>query len=118
LWNFNFFLIFILGTTGIPSIKGLAFQHVPKHMRRRAVSHNPKRLPKRLQAIHKSQMEKCSGQSSSKKPKKPSRKYRRRPSNLLQEYNRRQREHKWLETHIWHAKRYIMNNFKIHLINF
>ena len=31
--------------------------------------------------------------------------YRRKPKNLLEEYTRRQREHVWLETHIWHAKR-------------
>ncbi len=27
---------------------------------------------------------------------------------MLAEYNRRQRKHKWLETHIWHAKRFHM----------
>lgn len=42
------------------------------------------------------------------KGKRPSRKFRRRPSNLLQEYNRRQRKNAWLETHIWHAKRFHM----------
>ena len=40
--------------------------------------------------------------------KRPSRKHRRRPSNLLKEYLRRQRSKKWLETHIWHAKRFHM----------
>merc|ERR1711874_228767 len=40
--------------------------------------------------------------------KRPSRKHRRRPSNLLQEYNRRQGDKVWLETHIWHAKRFHM----------
>ena len=40
--------------------------------------------------------------------KRPSRKHRRRPSNLLKEYLRRQRRKKWLETHIWHAKRFHM----------
>ncbi len=44
--------------------------------------------------------------------KRPSRKHRRRPSNLLQEYARRQRQrrHAWLETHIWHAKRFHMTD--------
>jgi len=37
--------------------------------------------------------------------KKKSRHHRRQPKNLLEEYNRRQRKHVWLETHIWHAKR-------------
>lgn len=38
----------------------------------------------------------------------PSRKYRRKPANLLIEYNRRQKAFVWLETHIWHAKRFHM----------
>lgn len=38
----------------------------------------------------------------------PSRYHRRRPSNLLQDYQRRQRKNIWLETHIWHAKRFHM----------
>lgn len=42
------------------------------------------------------------------KGKRPSRKYRRKPSNLLMEYNRRQLTTMWLETHIWHAKRFHM----------
>ena len=37
--------------------------------------------------------------------KKKSRRWRRKPKNLLEEYARRQRKHAWLETHIWHAKR-------------
>ena len=40
--------------------------------------------------------------------KVPSRKHRRRPKNLLAEYNRRKRSKIWLETHIWHAKRFHM----------
>jgi len=40
--------------------------------------------------------------------KRPSRRHRRRPRNLLQDYERRKRKHAWLETHIWHAKRFHM----------
>ena len=40
--------------------------------------------------------------------KRPSRRHRRRPGNLLQDYIRRQNTHVWLETHIWHAKRFHM----------
>ena len=40
--------------------------------------------------------------------KRPSRRHRRRPGNLLQDYIRRQNRHVWLETHIWHAKRFHM----------
>lgn len=77
------------------------------------MSHNAKRMPRRLREAHKTQMEK-SGKPGV--PKRPSRKYRRRPHNLLSEYKRRQRTNLWLETHIWHAKRFHMTEkwgFKI-----
>lgn len=34
--------------------------------------------------------------------------HRKRPKQLLLEYNRRQNDKFWLETHIWHAKRFRM----------
>ncbi|XP_011504247.1 PREDICTED: ribonucleases P/MRP protein subunit POP1 [Ceratosolen solmsi marchali] len=83
----------------------LIFQKLPVHMRRRVMSHNAKRMPRRLRASHLSQMNKS---GLPPKSKRPSRKYRRRPYNLLLEYNRRQRNKFWLETHIWHAKRFQM----------
>lgn len=83
----------------------LAFQKLPVHMRRRAMSHNVKRLPCRLREMHLNQLKK-SGQAP--KLKTPSRKHRRRPRNLLEEYARRRRRVQWLETHIWHAKRFHM----------
>lgn len=83
----------------------LAFQKLPIHMRRRVMSHNVKRLPCRLREMHINQLKK-SGLGT--KPKTPSRKHRRRPKNLMEEYVRRQRRVKWLETHIWHAKRFHM----------
>ncbi|XP_017268731.1 ribonucleases P/MRP protein subunit POP1 [Kryptolebias marmoratus] len=87
------------------------FQALPKHMRRRAMSHNTKRLPRRLRDVANRMREK-SLQASSKKKKEPaknkSRKARRRHGNLLLEFNRRQRKNIWLETHIWHAKRFHM----------
>nr|XP_050032322.1 ribonucleases P/MRP protein subunit POP1-like [Dermacentor andersoni] len=79
----------------------LISQQVPRHMRRRTVSHDKRRLPKRLQ-------EKLAHEPDPPKGKRPSRKHRRRPRNLLAEYARRQRRHVWLETHIWHAKRFKM----------
>ncbi|KAG8276119.1 Ribonucleases P/MRP protein subunit pop1 [Homalodisca vitripennis] len=88
-----------------PQNKHLAFQRMPKHLRRRAMSHNVKRMPRRLREVHLNQLEK-SGLPI--KGKRPSRKFRRRPSNLLQEYNRRAAAATWLETHIWHAKRFHM----------
>lgn len=88
-----------------PLRTGLIFQKMPKHMRRRIMSHKVRRVPKRLREAYQSQLEKCGLPPSTKRP---SRKYRRRPSNLLQEYNRRQKKFIWLETHIWHAKRFNM----------
>lgn len=83
----------------------LVFQTLPKHMRRRAMSHHPKRLPRKYRAAHIHQMSKSGKPQSTKRP---SRKHRRRSQNLLKDYLRRQRKHKWLETHIWHAKRFHM----------
>lgn len=84
----------------------LIFQKLPTHMRRRAMSHNPKRLPKKLRDIHKRQMAKSGAVEV--KPKRPSRKYRRRTNDLKMEFNRRQKRVNWLNTHIWHAKRFHM----------
>ncbi|XP_061402542.1 ribonucleases P/MRP protein subunit POP1 [Musca vetustissima] len=83
----------------------LIFQSLPKHMRRRAMSHHPKRLPRKYRAGHIHQMSKS---GKPQQTKRPSRKHRRRPQNLLKDYLRRQRRHQWLETHIWHAKRFHM----------
>lgn len=79
----------------------LAFQTLPKHMRRRCMSHNSKRLPRRLREKHLNQLVKS---GMPQKQKKPSRKQRRRTKNLFD----KQRNYKWLETHIWHAKRFHM----------
>ena len=94
-----------------------AAQTLPRHLRRRAVSHHPNRLPRRLRDKHVAEREKSSndskakseGSSESDTKKRQSRKKRRRPRNLLAEYNRRQKDHIWLETHIWHAKRFHMS---------
>ncbi|KPJ07223.1 hypothetical protein RR48_07639 [Papilio machaon] len=88
-----------------PSKTKLIFQTLPVHMRRRVMSHNCKRLPRRLREGHLEQLKKS---GLPPKQKRPSRKYRRRPANLLNEYNRRQKRNIWLETHIWHAKRFHM----------
>ncbi|KAJ8353849.1 hypothetical protein SKAU_G00214160 [Synaphobranchus kaupii] len=94
-------------TTGSSHVFGA----LPKHMRRRAMNHNPKRLPARLREGAQKMLEKS--QQASQKEKKEqskskSRKARRRHGNLLLEFNRRQRKNVWLETHIWHAKRFHM----------
>ncbi|XP_071325149.1 ribonucleases P/MRP protein subunit POP1 [Trachinotus anak] len=87
------------------------FGALPKHMRRRAMSHNTKRLPCRLRDVANRMREKSLQAGSKKKKeqaKNKSRKARRRHGNLLLEFNRRQRKNIWLETHIWHAKRFHM----------
>ncbi|KHJ46807.1 POPLD domain protein [Trichuris suis] len=78
-------------------------QRLPRHMRRRAMSHNVKRLPRRHRRWVTPLIDK-----STHRAKPPSRRQRRRPSNLLSLYIRRQRKARWLETHIWHAKRFKM----------
>ncbi|XP_060535867.1 ribonucleases P/MRP protein subunit POP1 [Cylas formicarius] len=83
----------------------LVFQRLPRHMRRRAMSHNVKRLPRRLREIYARQMKKG---GLPPKQKRPSRKFRRRPQDLVEEYARRKRRVSWLWTHIWHAKRFRM----------
>lgn len=88
-----------------PNSTKLIFQKLPKHMLRRAMSHNPKRLPRKYRHAHMAQMNKS---GTPAKTKRPSRKYRRKPSNLTAEYRRRQCRIQWLETHIWHAKRFHM----------
>ncbi|TKS81636.1 Ribonucleases P/MRP protein subunit POP1 [Collichthys lucidus] len=94
-------------TTGSCHVYGA----LPKHMRRRSMSHNTKRLPRRLRDVANRMREKSLQAGSKKKkeqPKSKSRKARRRHGNLLLEFNRRQRKNMWLETHIWHAKRFHM----------
>ncbi|XP_031630008.1 ribonucleases P/MRP protein subunit POP1 [Contarinia nasturtii] len=88
-----------------PNSTKLVFQKLPKHMRRRAMSHHPNRLPRKYRLAHRAQMSKSGAPAQTKRP---SRKYRRKPSNILAAYQRRQRANIWLETHIWHAKRFHM----------
>ncbi|MBN3308477.1 POP1 protein, partial [Amia calva] len=99
----NAMLKAVTKTTGSAHV----FGPLPKHMRRRAMSHNVKRLPRRLRAVAKKTLEKTS-QQKKEQSKSKSRRARRRHGNLLLEFNRRQRKNMWLETHIWHAKRFHM----------
>lgn len=91
----------LLDAINNPTQTKLVFQTLPRHMRRRAMSHCPKRLPRKYRQAHMSQMRKS---GVPVKTKRPSRKYRRKPNNLLKDYIRRQRKNIWMETHIWHAK--------------
>lgn len=81
------------------------FQRLPRHMRRRAMSHNLKRLPRRLRPVASKEIQ---GSDVFERPS--SRRQRRKFKNLQKEYSRRQRSYLWLETHLWHAKRMHMAN--------
>ncbi|KND05052.1 ribonuclease P/MRP protein subunit POP1 [Spizellomyces punctatus DAOM BR117] len=81
------------------------FQTVPRYMRRRAASHNVKRLPQRLREKALAQIAKDPGGPQKKKGKPPTRPKRRRTKSATQDFARRQMGKRWLETHVWHAKR-------------
>ncbi|XP_014405686.1 PREDICTED: ribonucleases P/MRP protein subunit POP1 [Myotis brandtii] len=89
------------------SSNSLVFQTLPRHMRRRAMSHNVKRLPRRLQEIAQKEAEKVVHQKK-EHSKNKCHKARRCHINRMLEFNRRQKKNRWLETHIWHAKRFHM----------
>ncbi|XP_066235296.1 ribonucleases P/MRP protein subunit POP1 isoform X1 [Saccopteryx leptura] len=89
------------------SSNSLVFQTLPRHMRRRAMSHNVKRLPRRLQEVAQKEAEKAEHQKK-EHSKNKCHKARRCHTNRILEFNRRQKKNIWLETHIWHAKRFHM----------
>ncbi|KAF9077548.1 POP1-domain-containing protein [Rhodocollybia butyracea] len=84
-----------------------AWQVLPRHLRRRAASHNPRRVPIRLRDKARAEMDpmrrKALGRSMPKLGKA-----RRLPKSVL--FLKRQRDKRWLETHLWHAKRMKMEN--------
>ncbi|GAA5844126.1 hypothetical protein JCM11251_001826 [Rhodosporidiobolus azoricus] len=83
-----------------------AFQSLPRHLRRRAASHNIRRLPLRLRQRALAEVPKDAA-----KPKRVSRKMlgkhrlRKKPGMKAQMFLHRQQKNIWLETHVWHAKR-------------
>ncbi|KAI6184193.1 Ribonuclease P/MRP protein subunit POP1 containing protein [Aphelenchoides bicaudatus] len=91
-----------------------SMQRLPKHMRRRAMSHNIKRLPRKYRMFAVKELAKRKARK-----KTPDRYVRRRPRNLQKEYAKRSNQgNRWLQTHIWHAKRFEMIklwNFKVPL---
>ncbi|KCV70785.1 hypothetical protein, variant [Fonticula alba] len=92
------------------------FQSVPRHMRRRMASYNPNRLPRRLRMAAALENERHL-KSGSAPPQHgvgmASRRKRRRPTRLVStEFARRQARtgRQWLETHVWHAKRFHLHD--------
>nr|XP_039270655.1 ribonucleases P/MRP protein subunit POP1-like isoform X1 [Styela clava] len=84
-------------------------QKIPRHMRRRAASHNRKRLPRRLHQLAAEMSAQSEIHSRDKSTKVPNRKKRRRKRDLQNEFAKRAGKHGWLETHMWHAKRFHMS---------
>lgn len=86
----------------------LAHQMLPKHMRRRAMAHNHYQIPVRIR------LQALKDLSGSEKPgelkRSKCRRHRRKLRYLLHLYEIRQRRHRWMETHVWHAKRFKMIN--------
>ncbi|KAG1501966.1 hypothetical protein G6F54_002681 [Rhizopus delemar] len=89
------------------ALNELAFQSLPRGLRRRTASHNLNRLPARLRA--KAAKETFQSSSNATLKRKKVRKIKR-PVKLVDEYLRRQKTKKWLETHMWHTKRMKMTN--------
>ncbi|XP_049850928.1 ribonucleases P/MRP protein subunit POP1-like [Schistocerca gregaria] len=74
--------------------KFCAFQLLPRHLRRRAMSHNPYLVPSPLRGL-------ALKQSRANQPGSAKQVRRRRS-------RRSKRKASWLETHLWHAKRFKM----------
>ncbi|GAA5993403.1 hypothetical protein JCM11641_001169, partial [Rhodosporidiobolus odoratus] len=89
-----------------------AFQSLPRHLRRRAASHNIRRLPTRLRNRARGEVP-----EGAAKPKRVTRgmvgRHRKKvglgwgvKKGMKKEmFLRRQQKKIWLETHVWHAKR-------------
>ncbi|KAL7754440.1 Ribonucleases P/MRP protein subunit pop1 [Sorochytrium milnesiophthora] len=86
--------------------KSRAFQMVPRHLRRRAASYNPKLVPKHLRDRAKKEIASDPPKTPKKAPRKHQRKVRFR--NSTADFEHRQKNGLWLETHLWHIKRFHM----------
>lgn len=76
-----------------------ALQYLPRHLRRRAASHDIKRFPRSLRGIAHSQQEKSNaGKKEGLKP--PPRKRKRQSTKNINGQDGR------IYTHVWHAKRF------------
>uniref|UniRef100_A0A6B2KZ66 Pop1 N-terminal domain-containing protein n=1 Tax=Arcella intermedia TaxID=1963864 RepID=A0A6B2KZ66_9EUKA len=84
-----------------------AFQLLPRYMRRRTMSSNAYLVPSRLRAKALREIELGGTIKNTKK-----RRYRKtkRILNRVRHYKKRQITKKWLPTHLWHAKRFHMEN--------
>ncbi len=77
---------------GKENVNKSLFQTLPRHMRRRTMGYLRKRLPHRIRKL-------AVIKPPNKVSKRPSRKHRRRPVNLVKDYERRKLNEKmWLES--------------------
>ncbi|KAI6041590.1 ribonucleases P/MRP protein subunit POP1-domain-containing protein [Pisolithus marmoratus] len=84
-----------------------AWQTLPRHLRRRAASHNVRRVPLRLREKARAEMDPAKRKThGGARPKRGKAKQMTRTESFL----KRQSDKAWLETHIWHAKRTKMEN--------
>ncbi|KAF8967138.1 ribonucleases P/MRP protein subunit POP1-domain-containing protein [Flammula alnicola] len=78
------------------------WQTLPRHLRRRAASHDVRRVPLRLRERASAEMDPARKKPLTRAiPKRGKEKRISRTQALL----KRQRDKLWLETHLWHAKR-------------
>ena len=84
----------------------LEHQLLPRHLRRRAMAHNYYRIPLRVRLRALKEMVPSEG---TELLRSRCRRHRRKLKFLLNEFEMRQKKHgAWMETHIWHAKRFKM----------
>ncbi|GFZ46872.1 hypothetical protein JCM24511_04092 [Saitozyma sp. JCM 24511] len=91
------------------------FQSLPRHLRRRAASHNPRRVPKRMRSRAAAEID--PGDNIAKLHRKRAKlraKGDLRGVSRTEQLLRRQKDKTWLPTHIWHAKRFRMINLWSH----
>lgn len=95
------------------------FQQLSWHARRRTMSHSARRMPRRLRIAHEKQLAKQSGGEKKKKKdnkkggvegKIRMRKYRKKVGFLDAMRRLKGANKGWLETHVWHAKRFRMED--------
>lgn len=88
---------------------GRVFQSLPRHLRRRAASHNCYKLPRALIDKGKEDIAKFGTTVPKPSPKNPTRAAKRNQSSLRNPNKRFKHKHTWLETHMWHVKRFHMS---------
>ncbi|KAJ7095926.1 NUC188 domain-containing protein [Mycena belliarum] len=84
-----------------------AWQLLPRHLRRRAASHDVRRVPLRLRDRARQEMTAVQKKAPARLR---SRKGKDKRLSRTETFLKRQRDKSWLETHIWHAKRMRMEN--------